>query len=75
MLKPEGEKKSGCSWMLIWRKLSALMIFSWQMAEWYVQYYGHWAWKLFKAQYVSELQIKKEPLDPPPNPVRGVVHC
>jgi len=54
--------------------LSTLIIFTWQIAERLVHQYGLWVWKCFKAQYAPELPIQKEPLNPPPKPIKGVVH-
>jgi len=70
MLKLEGSK-----WVYLevylekWFLLSALMIFTWHIAERFVHcWYGLWAWELFKAQYAPELLIKKRPPNSPPKP-------
>jgi len=60
MLKPEGAK---CvyleAYLEKWLVLSALMIFTWWIAERFVHQYGSWAWKLFKAQYALNCQSRR----------------
>ncbi len=56
-----------------WLVLSALMIFTWQIAERFVSRHGSWAWKLFKVHYAPDLPFKKEPLDSPLGPTTGIV--
>jgi len=51
-----------------WLILTAVMVFTWRIAERFVRQIG--AWKLYKMNYV--LPHKKEPPDPPHKPVKGV---
>ena len=62
MLKLEGSK-----WVYLevylekWFLLSALMIFTWHIAERFVHcWYGLWAWELFNAQYAPYCWLRKD---------------
>jgi len=74
LLKPEGAKCVSLEAFLEkWLVLSALMIFTWQIAERFVSRHGSWAWKLFKVHYAPDLPFKTEPPDPPLGPTTGII--
>jgi len=74
LLKPEGAKHVSLeAFPEKWLVLSALMIFTWQLAERFVSRHGSWAWKLFKVHYAPDLPFKKEPPDPPLGPTTGII--
>jgi len=54
-----------------WLVLSALMVYTWRIAERYVQKCD--AWKLVKANF-AVLPIKWKPPDPPIIPTSGIIH-
>jgi len=54
-----------------WLVFSALIVFTWQIDECYVQWCG--AWKLVKANF-AVLPIMRKPPDPPLGPAKMTVH-